>query len=203
VFLPDYNVKLGEQVYPASDLSEQISTAGKEASGTGNMKMALNGALTIGTLDGSNIEIRDRVGEDNFFLFGHTAEQVLALDRNGYTPMAVLHEDGMARAAIDLIDSGHFSEGNRDLFRPLLDDLCNRDPFKVIADLGAYREAQQRVDDAWQNQSRWTHMSILNTARCGFFSSDRSISEYASRIWKVAAAPVQACQVAELGGGHL
>ncbi|QEY32626.1 glycogen/starch/alpha-glucan phosphorylase [Synechococcus sp. RSCCF101] len=202
VFLPNFNVNLAQVIYPAVDLSEQISTAGKEASGTGNMKMALNGALTIGTLDGANVEIRDRVGEDNFFLFGHTTDQVLALDRNGYSPMAVLHEDGMARAAIDLIDSGHFSEGNRDLFRPLLDDLCNRDPFKVIADLAAYREAQQRVDDAWHDRDRWTRMSILNAARCGFFSSDRSISEYASRIWKVSAAPVDACQVPELGSGH-
>jgi starch phosphorylase len=200
VFLPNFNVSLAQLIYPAVDLSEQISTAGKEASGTGNMKMALNGALTIGTLDGANVEIRDRVGEENFFLFGHTAEQVHALDINGYNPMAMLHEDGMGRAAMDLIDSGHFSEGNRDLFRPLLDDLCRRDPFKVIADLAAYRDAQNRVDEAWVDRARWTRMSILNTARCGFFSSDRSISEYAERIWKVNPVPVSSVPMSEMSG---
>jgi starch phosphorylase len=175
------------------DLSEQISTAGMEASGTGNMKMALNGAVTIGTLDGANVEIRERVGDDNFFLFGHTTEQLAALNRSGYHPMPWLESDSMAREAIDLIGSGHFSEGDRDLFHPLLANLCSSDPFRVMADLGDYRRAQNEVDTAWTDShhggNRWATMSVLNTARCGFFSSDRSIREYAERIWKVE--PVQ------------
>jgi starch phosphorylase len=166
-----------------------------EASGTGNMKMALNGALTIGTLDGANIEIRERVGEDNFFLFGHTAEQLATLNRSGYHPLPWLENDPVAREAIDLIGSGHFSEGDRDLFHPLLANLCGHDPFRVMADIGDYRRAQNAVDDAWRDQRRWSTMAALNTARCGFFSSDRSIQEYAERIWKVTPVPVQAGQV--------
>ena len=195
VFLPNFSVKLGQRIYPAVDLSEQISTAGMEASGTGNMKMSLNGALTIGTLDGANIEIRDRVGHDNFFLFGHTAEQLAAINRNGYHPMPWLENDPMTREAIDLIGSGHFSEGDRDLFHPLLANLCSSDPFRVMADIGDYRRAQNEVDDVWRDPMRWRTMSVLNTARCGFFSSDRSIREYAERIWKVQPVPVQACSV--------
>jgi starch phosphorylase len=195
VFLPNFSVKLGQRIYPAVDLSEQISTAGMEASGTGNMKMALNGALTIGTLDGANIEIRERVGDDNFFLFGHTAEQLAAINRSGYHPMPWLENDTLAREAIDLIGSGHFSEGDRDLFHPLLANLCSSDPYKVMADLSDYRRAQNEVDGAWKDPSRWSTMSLLNTARCGFFSSDRSIREYAERIWKVTPVPIQACSV--------
>jgi glycogen phosphorylase len=195
VFLPNFSVKLGQRIYPAVDLSEQISTAGMEASGTGNMKMSLNGALTIGTLDGANIEIRDRVGEDNFFLFGHTAEQLVDLNRNGYHPMPWLENDPMTREAIDLIGSGHFSEGDRDLFHPLLANLCSSDPYRVMADIGDYRRAQNEVDAVWRDPVRWRTMSVLNTARCGFFSSDRSIREYAERIWKVEPVPVQACSV--------
>ena len=190
VFLPNFSVRLGHRIYPAVDLSEQISTAGMEASGTGNMKMALNGALTIGTLDGANIEIRERVGGDNFFLFGHTAEQLAALNRSGYHPMPWLENEPLTRAAIDLIGSGHFSEGDRELFHPLLSNLCSSDPFRVMADISDYRRAQNDVDAAWLDRERWTHMSVLNTARCGFFSSDRSIREYAERIWKVAPVPV-------------
>jgi starch phosphorylase len=190
VFLPNFSVSLGHRIYPAVDLSEQISTAGMEASGTGNMKMALNGALTIGTLDGANIEIRDRVGNDNFFLFGHTAEQLAALNRSGYHPMPWLENEPLTKEAIDLIGSGHFSEGDRGLFHPLLSNLCSSDPFRVMADIGDYRRAQNEVDAAWLDPQRWTQMSALNTARCGFFSSDRSIREYAERIWKVEPVPV-------------
>ncbi len=195
VFLPNFSVSLGQKVYPAVDLSEQISTAGKEASGTGNMKMALNGAVTIGTLDGANIEIRDLVGHENFFLFGHTAEQLDAINRAGYHPMPWLENDPIAREAIDLIGSGHFSEGDRDLFHPLLANLCSSDPFRVMADLADYRRAQNAVDEAWRQPAAWSRMSLLNTARCGFFSSDRSIREYAERIWNVEPVPINACTV--------
>jgi starch phosphorylase len=190
VFLPNFSVSLGQRIYPAVDLSEQISTAGMEASGTGNMKMALNGALTIGTLDGANVEIRERVGGDNFFLFGHTAEQLAALNRSGYHPMPWLENESLTKEAIDLIGSGHFSEGDRGLFHPLLSNLCSSDPFRVMADIGDYRRAQNDVDGAWLDSQRWTQMSVLNTARCGFFSSDRSIREYAERIWRVEPVPV-------------
>jgi starch phosphorylase len=190
VFLPNFSVSLGQLVYPAVDLSEQISTAGKEASGTGNMKMALNGAVTIGTLDGANVEIRERVGNDNFFLFGHTTEQVAELDRLGYHPMSWIEQDPMARDVLSLIGSGHFSDGDRDLYHPLLASLTSHDPFKVMADLADYRRAQDAVDQAWFDPSRWAAMSLANTLGCGFFSSDRSIQEYAERIWKVEPLPV-------------
>ncbi len=195
VFLPNFSVSLGQKVYPAVDLSEQISTAGLEASGTGNMKMALNGAVTIGTLDGANIEIRDLVGHDNFFLFGHTAEQLEVINRSGYHPMPWLESDPIAREAIDLIGSGHFSEGDRDLFHPLLANLCGSDPFRVMADIGDYRRAHNAVDAAWVDTVGWSRMSLLNSARCGFFSSDRSIRDYAERIWNVESMPINACTV--------
>ncbi|MFN9635402.1 MAG: glycogen/starch/alpha-glucan phosphorylase [Synechococcaceae cyanobacterium] len=195
VFLPNFSVKLGQRIYPAVDLSEQISTAGMEASGTGNMKMSLNGALTIGTLDGANIEIRERVGADNFFLFGHTAAELDSLNRAGYHPMPWLENDPLAREAIDLIGSGHFSEGDRALFHPLLANLCGSDPYRVLADIGDYRRAQNEVDDAWRDPARWGAMSVLNSARCGFFSSDRAIRDYAERIWKVGPVPVRSCSM--------
>jgi len=195
VFLPNFSVKLGQRIYPAVDLSEQISTAGMEASGTGNMKMSLNGALTIGTLDGANIEIRERVGADNFFLFGHTASELDDLQRAGYHPMPWLEKDALAREAIDLIGSGHFSEGDRALFHPLLASLCGSDPYRVMADIGDYRRAQNEVDATWRDPARWSAMSLLNSARCGFFSSDRSIQEYAERIWKVVPVPVRSCSM--------
>ncbi len=195
VFLPNFSVKLGQRIYPAVDLSEQISTAGMEASGTGNMKMSLNGALTIGTLDGANIEIRERVGADNFFLFGHTASELDDLQRSGYHPMPWLENDALAREAIDLIGSGHFSEGDRALFHPLLANLCGSDPYRVMADIGDYRRAQNEVDATWRDPARWSAMSLLNSARCGFFSSDRSIQEYAERIWKVVPVPVRSCSM--------
>jgi len=192
VFLPNFSVRLGQIVYPAVDLSEQISTAGKEASGTGNMKMALNGALTIGTLDGANIEIRDRVGCDNFFLFGHDANQVEQLQRQGYHPMPWLDNNPSLRAAMELIGSGHFSEGDRQLFHPLLHNLCTQDPFLVMADATDYARAQNAVDQAWLQRDGWRRSSVLNTARCGFFSSDRAIAEYAERIWNLSAEPIGA-----------
>ena len=190
VFLPNFNVSLGQLVYPAVDLSEQISTAGKEASGTGNMKMALNGALTIGTLDGANVEIRERVGDDNFFLFGHDVSQVSTLIEEGYHPMPWIDRNPAMRAAIDLIGSGHFSEGDRQLFHPLLQNLCTSDPFLVMADAEDYSRAQNVVDQAWMRPQVWARSSIINTMKSGFFSSDRAISDYAERIWKLSPQPI-------------
>jgi starch phosphorylase len=182
--LPDYNVKLGEKVYPAADLSEQISTAGLEASGTGNMKFSMNGALTIGTLDGANVEIRQQVGGDNFFLFGKTVEEIRQL-RGHYRPWEWLERLPALQEAFALIEQGYFSGGDRDLFRPLLDQLRGQDPFFVLADFDDYVQAQSRVDAVWLDRRRWTTMSLLNTARSGFFSSDRAIRDYANSIWKV------------------
>ena len=185
VFLPDFNVKNSHRVYPAADLSEQISTAGKEASGTGNMKFAMNGAITIGTLDGANIEIRDAVGHENFFLFGLTAEEVERLKAEGYTPRRIYESNPELREAIDLISSGFFSNGDRGLFCPLVDSLLTRDDYMLLADYQAYLDCQQRVSHAYSDQNAWTRMSILNSARAGRFSSDRSIREYCRDIWKV------------------
>jgi starch phosphorylase len=190
-FLADFNVQLGEKIYPAADLSEQISTAGLEASGTGNMKFALNGALTIGTLDGANVEIREQVGEENFVLFGHTTDQIQELHRNGYRPWEWVAASPLLEEIFALIESGHFSAGDGDLFRPLVQNLVGRDPFAVIADFNAYLEAQQRVDAAWQHRRDWQRMSLLNTARSGFFSSDRAVREYARTIWQVQPVPVE------------
>ena len=183
VFYPDFNVKNAEAIYPAADLSEQMSTAGKEASGTGNMKFMLNGAVTIGTLDGANVEIREEVGAENFFLFGLTAEQVERLKREGYRPASYLDGNAELREALEMIDAGAFSRGDRELFRPLTDNLRQSDPFLVLADYADYAACQQRVNSAWQDQQRWTRMSILNTAHGGKFSSDRAIGEYSERIW--------------------
>jgi glycogen phosphorylase len=185
VFLPDFNVKNGQYVYPAADLSEQISTAGKEASGTGNMKFAMNGALTIGTLDGANIEIRDAVGHENFFLFGLTAEEVERSRAEGYRPRGIYESNAELRETIDLISSGFFSNGDRGLFQPLVDSLLSYDHYMLLADYQDYVECQQRVSDAYSDRNAWTRMSILNTARVGHFSSDRSIREYCRDIWKV------------------
>jgi glycogen phosphorylase len=185
VFFPDFNVKNGQRVYPAADLSEQISTAGKEASGTGNMKFSMNGALTIGTLDGANVEIRDAVGHENFFLFGLTAEEVGKLKAKGYSPRSFYEANLGLREAIDLIDSGFFSNGDRELFRPLVQSLLDRDDYMLLADYQAYVDCQQRVSEAYRDQKNWTRMSILNSARVGRFSSDRSIREYCRDIWNV------------------
>jgi len=190
VFLPDYNVKHGLRIFPGADLSEQISTAGKEASGTGNMKLALNGALTIGTLDGANVEIRDAVGHENFFLFGLTAPEVERERREGYRPVERYAADGELRDVLDALVSGEFSHGDRELFRPLVDNLIQSDPFFVLADYRAYVEAQAEVEKVWRDPERWTRATILNVARMGGFSSDRSISDYAREIWGVVPVPV-------------
>src|SRR6516162_2569564 len=183
VFLPNYNVKQARWIYPAADLSEQISTAGYEASGTSNMKFALNGALTIGTLDGANIEIRNEVGAENFFLFGLTAEEVREKKAAGYQPREYYHANPNLREAIDLISSGHFSHGDTNLFRPLVDSLMKYDPYVVLADYEAYVDCQEGVGQAFKDKEHWTRMSILNTARMGKFSSDRAIREYCQQIW--------------------
>ena len=183
VFLPNYSVKLGEKVYPAADLSEQISTAGKEASGTGNMKFQMNGALTIGTLDGANVEIRDLVGEDNFFLFGNDEKGIADLWANGYDPKS--HMSDELWEAVNLVKGGHFSNGNKDIFQPLVDNLLNHDPFCVFADFSDYCDAQDRVSNEWKNWKSWQRMSLMNVARSGFFSSDRSIRDYCKGIWGI------------------
>src|SRR5271156_3379048 len=185
VFLPDYNVSFGQLVYPAADLSEQISTAGKEASGTGNMKFAMNGALTIGTLDGANIEIRDAVGHENFFLFGLNAEEVAARKAAGYHPHQIYESNGALREVMDSICSGHFSRGDRNLFRPLVDGLLNSDPYLLFADYQSYVDCQDKVSAAFLDQHNWAKMSIYNAARMGKFSSDRAIREYCTEIWNV------------------
>ncbi len=185
VFLADYNVKLGQRVYPAADLSEQISTAGKEASGTGNMKFSLNGALTIGTLDGANIEIREEVGAENFFLFGLTTKQVEQTLAQGYHPWDIYQHNADLKAVIDLINSGFFSHGDPELFRPLMDSLLGQDSYLALADFKAYCDCQAQVSQAYQDPEHWSKMSILNVARMGKFSSDRTIRQYAKEIWKV------------------
>ena len=184
VFLPDYSVKLGQRVYPAADLSEQISLAGKEASGTGNMKFAMNGALTIGTLDGANIEIREEVGAENFFLFGLTTPEVEQRKQHGYRPRALYESNPMLREILDSLMSGEFSHGDRGLFEPLVNSLLTSDEYMLLADYQSYIDCQDRVSAAYKDQDTWTRMSILNVARIGKFSSDRSIREYCAEIWK-------------------
>jgi starch phosphorylase len=185
VFFPNFNVKNAHHIYPAADLSEQISTAGKEASGTGNMKFSMNGALTIGTLDGANVEIREEVGPENFFLFGLTTGEVEDLKVKSYNPRGYYESNPNLREAIDQIRSGYFSRGDGGLFRPLVDALLNHDPFLVLADYQSYIDCQDRVSSAYRDQNRWVRMSILNVARMGKFSSDRSIQEYCNNIWKI------------------
>jgi starch phosphorylase len=185
VFFPNFNVKNGQLIYPAADLSEQISTAGKEASGTGNMKFAMNGALTIGTLDGANVEIREEAGPENFFLFGLTAEEVQSLKAGGYSPHQYYHDQPELKEALDLVGSGFFSHGNRELFKPLVDSLLYRDDYLLLADYRSYVDRQDDVDNIFRDERRWTRMSILNTARMGKFSSDRAIREYCEKVWGV------------------
>jgi glycogen phosphorylase len=199
VFLPNFNVTNGQRMYPAADLSEQISTAGKEASGTGNMKFSMNGALTIGTLDGANIEIREEVGADNFFLFGLSAPEVYALKRQGYRPMDYYNANQGLRDVIDLIRSGFFSRGDTELFRPLIDGLLYHDPYLLLADFQSYLDCQSKVSEAYRDTERWTRMSILNTARSGKFSSDRTIREYCADIWDVKSVPINLLTHAEAG----
>ena len=185
LFLPNFNVTQGQLVYPAADLSEQISLAGKEASGTGNMKFAMNGALTIGTLDGANVEMREEVGADNFFLFGMDVPEVAGLWSHGYHPMQFYHENADLKAAIDRIASGYFTAGDTTLFAPLIDHLLHHDEYMLLADYQSYIDCQDRVSEAYRDQDEWTAKSILNVARMSKFSSDRSIQEYCDNIWHV------------------
>ena len=189
VYVPNFNVSNGQRIYPAAELSEQISTAGKEASGTGNMKYMMNGALTIGTLDGANIEIREEAGAENFFLFGLTAAEVQEIKASGYRPMDCYHNNPELKAVLDLIREGCFSRGDREVFRPLVDNLLFHDPYMLLADFRSYVDCQARVGEAYRDKERWTRMSILNVARSGKFSSDRTIREYCEAIWRVK--PVQ------------
>ncbi|HEX9051735.1 MAG TPA: glycogen/starch/alpha-glucan phosphorylase [Anaeromyxobacter sp.] len=185
-FLRNYRVSLAERIFPAAEVSEQISTAGKEASGTGNMKFALNGALTIGTLDGANVEIREEVGPENFFLFGLTVDQVAALKKRGYEPWEFYRSDRRLKGVLDAVGAGRFSPGEPALFRPIVDSLLNGgDPYLVLADFAAYCACQEDVDRAYRDPDRWTRMAVLNVARSGKFSSDRTIREYAEQIWGI------------------
>ncbi|MCA1994709.1 MAG: glycogen/starch/alpha-glucan phosphorylase, partial [Coleofasciculus sp. S288] len=185
VFLENFSVSLGQRVYPAANLSEQISTAGKEASGTGNMKFALNGAITIGTLDGANVEIREAVGDENFFLFGLTAQEVFALKAKGYNPRSYYNTNAELRGVIGRIASGYFSPEDPDLFQPLVEALMNQDEYLLFADYQSYIECQERVSQTYRDPKNWTRMSILNVARTGHFSSDRTIQDYCKDIWNV------------------
>ena len=190
-FLPNFSVKNGHELYPAADLSEQISTAGKEASGTGNMKFSMNGALTIGTLDGANVEIREEVGAENFFLFGLTTEEVQRTLDEGYRPSDIYAANPELKGVIDLIGSGLFSHGDKFAFQPLVDSLLWNDPYLLLADYASYIACQERVSAAYLDTRRWTRMSILNVARMGKFSSDRAIAEYCRDIWRVEPSPVE------------
>lgn len=185
LFPANYNVSLAQRIYPAANVSQQISMAGKEASGTGNMKFALNGALTVGTLDGANIEIRRLVGPENFFLFGLTAAEVVATKAGGYQPMRCYEEQPELKRVIDAIAAGAFSDGDSQRFRPIVDSLLQRDEYLVLAEFAAYVACCERAAEAYRDQAGWTRMSILNTARCGFFSSDRAIRQYCEEIWHV------------------
>jgi len=195
VFFPNFNVKHSSWIYPAADLSEQISLAGMEASGTGNMKFAMNGALTIGTLDGANVEIRDAVGHDNFFLFGMNADEVRGLRLSGYRPREYVERNPELGAALELIQTGYFSRGDRELYRPLVDTLLNRDPFMLIADYAAYVSCQEGVNEIYRDAAAWTRRAITNVARIGPFSSDRAVREYCDRIWQIGPVPVMAATI--------
>jgi starch phosphorylase len=185
IFLANYSVSLAQKIIPAADLSEQISTAGMEASGTGNMKFALNGALTIGTLDGANIEIMEEVGEDNIFIFGLNADEVMHLKQSGYDPWHYYQENPELKQAIDMIGNGYFSPSEPNLFHPLLNAIFkDGDYFLVLADYTAYVKCQERVSKKYNNKQLWVKKSILNVANIGKFSSDRTIREYAEDIWK-------------------
>jgi starch phosphorylase len=191
VFMPNFNVTSGQAIYPGADVSEQISTAGKEASGTGNMKFAMNGALTIGTMDGANIELREEIGEENCFDFGLTTEGIHDLRRRAYRPRDHCESDPELAGVIELIRCGLFSRGDVHLFAPIVDGLVNHDPYFVLADFRAYAECQKRLGSAYLDVRRWTRMALLNTARSGKFSSDRTIQEYCEEIWRVHPVPIR------------
>jgi starch phosphorylase len=194
LFLPNFCISQAEKIIPAADLSEQISTAGYEASGTGNMKFALNGALTIGTLDGANVEIMEEVGEENIFIFGLKAEEVEAMRQGGYDPVRYYESDPELKQTLDMITAGRFSPSEPDLFIPIINTLLRQgDFYMLLADFRAYVQAQERVDALYVDQDQWVRKAILNTANMGKFSSDRAVMEYARRIWNVE--PLQADQL--------
>ena len=184
-FIPNFNVKLAQRIYPASDLSEQISMAGKEASGTGNMKFALNGALTVGTLDGANVEIRDEVGKENFFLFGLTTEEVQQTRQDGYRPSEYYEQNRELREVMNMLVSGELSNGDTELFKPIFENLLQQDPYLLLKDYQSYIECQEEIHEAWRKPREWARMSILNVANMGKFSSDRSIQDYVEKIWNL------------------
>ncbi|KJR40612.1 glycogen/starch/alpha-glucan phosphorylase [Candidatus Magnetoovum chiemensis] len=184
-FIENYSVTVAQRLIPAADLSEQISTAGMEASGTGNMKFALNGALTIGTLDGANVEIKEEVGDENIFIFGLTDTQVNALKTSGYNPRHYYETNFELKTIIDMISGGFFSHNDRNLFKPIVDSLLNHDTYLVLADFKHYVDCQNTVSKVYKDQDKWTKMSILNVANMGKFSSDRTINEYAKDIWNI------------------
>lgn len=184
IFIPNYCVTLAEKIIPAADLSEQISTAGYEASGTGNMKFTLNGALTVGTLDGANVEIREEVGAENFFLFGHDAGEIVRM-RGDYTPRLYYEQEPELKQALDQLAEGYFSARDQELFQPIVRSLLETDRFFVLADYASYIKCQENAAKTYSEPDRWTRMAILNVARSGKFSSDRTIKEYAKRIWDI------------------
>jgi len=192
VFLPNYNVSLAEEIIPACDLSEQISTAGTEASGTGNMKFSLNGALTIGTLDGANVEIMEEVGKENIFIFGKTTDEVEQCKRDGYNPFDYYQENPELKEVLDMIGSGYFSTNETNRFQAIIDTLTSHgDHYLVLADYAAYVSCQEQVAKLYRDQDNWTHKAILNTANMGKFSSDRTIKEYAKEIWNTSPINIQ------------
>jgi starch phosphorylase len=187
VFIPNYGVSIAELIMPAADLSEQISTAGTEASGTGNMKMSMNGALTIGTEDGANIEIRDQVGADNIFIFGHRTPEVMALRQSGYRPQLFYQNDPLLKEVLDLIDSGTFSPGERSRYHDVFNALVRYgDHYLLLADYADYIATQRRVDAVYRDPAEWRHKAILNVAGMGPFSADRTIRDYAHDTWRIA-----------------
>ena len=190
VFLKNYSVSLAEKIIPASELSEQISMAGLEASGTGNMKFALNGALTIGTMDGANIEIREEVGEENIFIFGLLADEITDLKKKGYDPKEYYRKNASLKRVIDMIASNYFNKNEPGIFKPLVDSLLNEDYYCLLADYQSYVDKQDEVSRSYRNVDEWTRKSIYNVSRIGKFSSDRSIREYSEKIWKIKPTPI-------------
>ena len=189
LFIPNYDVTTASDIIPAAELSQQISTAGMEASGTGNMKLALNGALTMGTMDGANVEMQERIGSENIFIFGHTTEEISRLNAQGYNPRSHYESNACLKRVIDMIANGFFSPEEPDRYRPITDNLLNSDHFKVMADFQSYMDISDQADEDYLDQETWNRMAVLNTARMGYFSSDRTISEYAEKIWQINSIP--------------